>query len=264
MEGFLCRDLDSQVHLSLISSQLFASRNAQMSLSMREKKLAPPNRNGASDGETHSRTTSTTTTGTESPPITPRSLTFVSLVNPFATPHTPDHLDSYPFPDTATHTVSTSVSASFTDLPPGPTSRPGSTHASGQLYPGARPSSVRSREAFASPRTRPMTIYSTVQPSISKTHRERPKSTMLTSTSVLDKPWLTSRDPYHKIAYIITYGFMFLGIAAGVVRGYFSWMSVPVLSGNLCMVLDENFDTDDGLFGDNGTFFREVDMSGFG
>lgn len=247
-----------------------------MSLSTREK-LAPPSRNGASDGETHSRTTSTTT-GPESLPTTPRTPT---SINPFSTPqhiHTPDqsptHLDSYPFPThTVSTSVSTSVSASFADLPPGPISRPGSrsTHASGQLYmnpshptSSARPLSVRSREAFASPRTRPMTIYSTIQPSIAKVHRERPKSTMLTSTSTLEKPWLTSRDPYHKLAYFITYGFMFLGIAAGVARCYFGWMSVPLLSGNLCLVLDENFDSDEGLFGDNGTFFREVDMSGFG
>jgi hypothetical protein len=87
---------------------------------------------------------------------------------------------------------------------------------------------------------------------------------MLTTTTNLEKPWLTSRDPYHKIAYLITYGFMFLGIAAGAIRCYFGWISVPLLSGNLCMVLDENFDTEDGLFGENGTFFREVDMSGFG
>jgi len=109
-----------------------------------------------------------------------------------------------------------------------------------------------------------MTIYSTVQPSVAKIQRERPKSTMLASTSTLQKPWLTSRDPYHKLAYFITYGVMFLGIAAGAVRCYFGWTSVPLLSGNLCMVLDENFDTEEGLFGDNGTFFREVDMSGFG
>ena len=30
------------------------------------------------------------------------------------------------------------------------------------------------------------------------------------------------------------------------------------------MVLEENFDSEEGLFGDNGTFFREVDMSGLG
>ena len=214
----------------------------------------------------------------ESPPVTPRSLTFVTPVNPFATPQTPDHqsLDSYPFPDaihTASASVSTSVSASFSDLPPA-TSRPGSrsTHASGQAYitpsrpnsSSARPSSARLREAFASPRTRPLTIYSTVQPSVTKVQRERHKSTLLTSTSTLEKPWLTSRDPYHRFAYFITYGVMFLGIAAGVIRCYFGWTSVPLLSGNLCLVLEENFDSDDGLFGDNGTFFREVDMSGFG
>jgi len=39
-------------------------------------------------------------------------------------------------------------------------------------------------------------------------------------------------------------------------------MSVPLLSGNLCMVLEEKFDSEDGLFGNNGTFFREVEVSG--
>ncbi|TEB25014.1 glycoside hydrolase family 16 protein [Coprinellus micaceus] len=36
------------------------------------------------------------------------------------------------------------------------------------------------------------------------------------------------------------------------------------MTGNLCPVMDENFDSEDGIFGDNGKFFREVDMSGFG
>ena len=249
-----------------------------MSLSQREN-LAPPSRNGASDGET-------TQVVVESPPVTPRSLTFAEPpANPFATPqsfYTPDqtpsaNLDSYPFPD-ATHSVSTSistsVSTSFADLQSPnviSTSRPGSRsndglyiHPTSRPNSSTRPSSARSREAFASPRTRPMTLYSTVQPSITKIQRERPKSTMLDPTSTLHKPWLTSRDPYHKIAYFITYGVMFLGIAAGAVRCYFGWKSVPLLSGNLCMVLEENFDSDVGLFGENGTFFREVDMSGFG
>jgi hypothetical protein len=30
------------------------------------------------------------------------------------------------------------------------------------------------------------------------------------------------------------------------------------------MVLDEDFESADGIFGENGKFFREVDMSGFG
>ncbi|KAF8814564.1 concanavalin A-like lectin/glucanase [Phlegmacium glaucopus] len=248
-----------------------------MPLSQREKR-APPNRNGASDGETITNHARTTSWVVDSPPVTPRSLTFVSPVNPFTagTPqafYTPDQtpvtpaaqLDSYPFPD-VTHSVSPSVSTSMStstaDFSPGQQlyinpSRPGSSSA-------IRPSSARSREAFASPRTRPMTVYSTVQPSVAKIQRERTKSTMLTSTASLEKPWLKSRDPYHRLAYFMTYGFMLLGVAAGAVRCYFGWTSVPLLSGNLCMVLEENFDTEDGLFGENGTFFREVDMSGYG
>ena len=57
---------------------------------------------------------------------------------------------------------------------------------------------------------------------------------------------------------------MFLGIVAGVVRCYTGWYDVPLIKGNLCVVMDENFDSDDGVFGPNGKFFREVDMSGFG
>lgn len=244
---------------------------------------------GASDGETavlHARTTSTVTV--ESPPITPRNLTFVTPANPFpnARPfHTPDespatpgtHLDSYPFPvagHTVSTSVSTSVSASYTDLTPGASSHVGpiSRPASGYNIPSRpgsrsalpRPSSARSREAFASPRTRPLTLYSTIQPSVAKIEHERPKSTMLTDTSVLEKPWLTTRDPYERIAYIITYAMIFLGIAGGAVRCYFGWTSVPLLTGNLCLVLEEDFNSAEGVFGANGTFFQEVDMSGFG
>lgn len=242
-----------------------------MSLSQGEK-FVPPNRNGASDGEIPMATTATES----SPPVTPRSLTFVQPSNPFGTPEPQQH-DSYSFPE-PTHTisasVSTSVSASYSDLPQG-SSRPDSrsTHAStGQLWmnssrptsSSARLSSVRLREAFASPKTRPMTVYSTVQPSIAKIQRDRPKSTMLTDTSTLEKPWLTKRDPNHRIAYFITYAFMFFGIAAGAVRCFFGWQSVPILSGNLCLVLEEDFNSADGVFGPNGTFFQEVDMSGFG
>jgi hypothetical protein len=57
---------------------------------------------------------------------------------------------------------------------------------------------------------------------------------------------------------------MFLGIIAGAVRCYIAWRDVPLIKGNLCLVMDENFDSEEGIFGDSGTFFREVDMSGFG
>jgi hypothetical protein len=57
---------------------------------------------------------------------------------------------------------------------------------------------------------------------------------------------------------------MFLGIAAGAVRCFLGWRGVHVLKGNLCPVMDEQFNSEEGMFGENGKFFREVDMSGFG
>jgi len=87
---------------------------------------------------------------------------------------------------------------------------------------------------------------------------------MITSTSAVEKPWTTAKDPSGRIAYLITYLVMFVGVGLGVLRCYTGWNSVPLLKGNLCPVLDENFDSEDGVFGENGAFFREVDMSGFG
>jgi len=88
---------------------------------------------------------------------------------------------------------------------------------------------------------------------------------MLTAAGpALHKPWIGTRDPYSRIAYFLTYGVMFLGIIGGAVRCYIAWRDVPLIKGNLCLVMDESFDSEDGVFGDNGKFFREVDMSGFG
>ncbi|KAF9264998.1 glycoside hydrolase family 16 protein [Marasmius fiardii PR-910] len=138
----------------------------------------------------------------------------------------------------------------------------GSRPSSSSAY-GSRPSTGnRQREAFASPPSRPLTIYSA--PSAAKTTRERPKSTMLASKPTLSKPWIGKHDPYARIAYTLTYAVAFLGIAASAIKCYFDYQSLPFLTENLCPVLDENFDSSDGVFGDNGKFFREVDMSGFG
>lgn len=268
------------------------------------EKLAPPQPKfligeGASDPEndnnrasTHIRTTSGGTSLLESPPITPRSLTFsIPAQNPFTTfstqnYHTPDQtpgtspvpmsmnsMNAYPFPDVSNASAissmprsgATSVSTSVADLTRnhssfyGSSSRPGTDYGSSN-----RPLSSRSREAFASPRTRPLTMYSTVQPSEVKVERERAKSTALTPSTTLHKPWVGTRDPYSRIAYFITYAAMFLGIGAGVIRAYTGWHDVALLTGNLCPVMDEDFSSEDGVFGDNGLFLREVDMSGFG
>jgi len=89
---------------------------------------------------------------------------------------------------------------------------------------------------------------------------------MLSETDPLIKPWLDEKkDPYARLAYITTYTVIFLGLVGSAVRIYFGYKSIPLLTGNLCLVLDEDFSGgEDGVFGQNGKFFREVDMGGFG
>jgi hypothetical protein len=87
---------------------------------------------------------------------------------------------------------------------------------------------------------------------------------MIVDSDQLQKPWLAEQDRYARIAHFVTYGVMFLGVILGAIKVYFDYKSVPVIPGNLCVVLDEEFNDPSTVFGDNGTFFREVDMSGFG
>lgn len=141
-------------------------------------------------------------------------------------------------------------------------------------YYGSRPntgdspsrvtSGIRLREAFAAPPSRPLTAVSTsVSLAPSKTTRMR--STMLEDPSTLDKPWVTTKDPYARIAYVLTYSVALLGIAASAIRCYYGYKSVPLINSNLCMVLDEDFTTDtDTTFGPNGNWVREVQLGGFG
>jgi len=221
-------------------------------------KQPPSAAGGSSDRDpVHSPTPSRNTFFLESPPVTPRSITFNVPPNPFAHPRddAQQHLgiaSGYPSAHSGSRSGLNSLATSTADL-----SQYGSQGS-------GRPVSIRSREAFASPRPRPLTMYSSPHPSSVKVHRERPKSTMITSTSAVEKPWTTKKDPTGRIAYLITYLVMFVGIGLGVLRCYTGWKSVPLLKGNLCPVLDENFDSEDGVFGENGKFFREVDMSGFG
>jgi beta-glucanase (GH16 family) len=146
---------------------------------------------------------------------------------------------------------------------------------------------LRMRESFASPPVRPVTVYGGHAKDASRTSTPGPtatakgttsnskallaKSTMLDLSQPLHKPWLSSssKDPSARIAYFLTYFVILLGAAAGAVRCWLDWRNVPVLAdqGNLCMVMDEDFSLGDDngrLFGENGLFFREVDMSGFG
>ncbi|KAF8882971.1 GH16 beta-1,3-glucan recognition protein [Infundibulicybe gibba] len=232
----------------------------------------------SSDGEQepypshHSRTTSGTMSFLDSPPITPRSQTFGAAINPFSPPASVVNFSSNDLAHNSQHNFEstprsgvTSLSASVADLPRMSRmssyygSRPGTAD-----FAGSTRSSARLRETFTSPPTRPLTMYSTAPTSVAKIRRDRPKSTMLKARSGLHKPWLESRDPFARIAYFLTYGVVLIGVAAGAIRCYLGWIRVPLLTSNLCLVMNENFDSEDGIFGDNGKFFREVDMSGFG
>ncbi|KAJ3758154.1 GH16 beta-1,3-glucan recognition protein [Lentinula raphanica] len=230
-------------------------------------------------GGTHSDDSrpNTGVTYIETPPVTPRSLTFPVTVNPFSppasvvsfgdqTPMATQTADNhYPFPEIRPHSGMTSVANSVADLPRMSSSiysssRPTTSSMSDSPHASTRHLSSRLREAFAAPAARPLTIYSALAPEKSK--RDRPKSTMLTTSP--NKPWLSSRDPYMRIAYFLTYGMIFVGVVVSGVKCFLDYRSVPMITGNLCKVLDEDFGSADGVFGDNGTFFREVDMSGFG
>ncbi|KZT30231.1 glycoside hydrolase family 16 protein [Neolentinus lepideus HHB14362 ss-1] len=121
------------------------------------------------------------------------------------------------------------------------------------------------RKSFASPPTRPVTIYNTHQGQLSSLMAtklaapKRARSTMLTGE--IHKPWLEKKDPLSRIAYLLTYAVALIGIGASVVRVWFAAKSVNMLTGNLCLILDDDFNGD-SLNTDIWDY--EVTMGGFG
>ncbi|KAG6826845.1 hypothetical protein H0H92_014177 [Tricholoma furcatifolium] len=92
----------------------------------------------------------------------------------------------------------------------------------------------------------------------------RMRSHMLPEGHVVAKPWAEHPPKRMAIAYYLTYLMIILVIAGGAVETYFDYKNVQLDRQPLCIVLDENFDNPDTVFGPNGTFFREVNMNGFG
>jgi hypothetical protein len=121
--------------------------------------------------------------------------------------------------------------------------------------------SATPREAFSSPRPRPVTVMypsggNGMRSRLAK--RKRPASTMLSGE--LSKPWVGKKDKAARISYILTYSMVLLGIIAAAVRCFYGWRSVSLI-GKLCPVLDDEFNGND-LDGD--VWVREVDLGGYG
>ena len=92
----------------------------------------------------------------------------------------------------------------------------------------------------------------------------RMRSHMLSDSNPIPKPWKNIKSIRAVVSYWIVYFIIFLGIAGGAFQCYWTYINVPLDKQPLCIVLDENFDNEDAVFGPGGTFFREVNMDGFG
>jgi hypothetical protein len=121
--------------------------------------------------------------------------------------------------------------------------------------------SVTPREAFSSPRPRPLTVVypSGNQGTRSRLSRpKRPASTMLSGE--IAKPWTGKKDKAARISYFLTYTMLLLGIAVAFLRCYTGWRSVHLV-GKLCLVMEDNFNGNDL---DTSVWMHEVDLGGYG
>lgn len=117
------------------------------------------------------------------------------------------------------------------------------------------------RDSFMSPAPMPRRATANL-PSASRFSLAAPRSKRLRSsmlTGEIEKPWLTEKDVYGRLAYWLTYAVALIGIVGSALRCYFAWKDVPRV-GNLCLIMEDNFDT----FDTQNTWTHEVDMSGFG
>lgn len=92
----------------------------------------------------------------------------------------------------------------------------------------------------------------------------RMKSHMITDRNDISKPWTEKPNPRARIAYLLTYAVVCIGFAGGILQCYFNYAHAQLDRKPLCLVMEENFDSGDGVFGENGSFNREVNMDGFG
>ena len=125
----------------------------------------------------------------------------------------------------------------------------------------SRISSIHNVTASHSPSPSQAAVNENAAP---KPKAPRMRSHMLSDSNPIAKPWKNKKNRRAIFAYWIVYIIISLGIALGAFQCYWTYTHVPLDKQPLCIVLDENFDNEDTVFGPGGTFFREVNMNGFG
>ena len=129
------------------------------------------------------------------------------------------------------------------------------------LSPASRPtSSVWSPPPYASPYPQGGS-ESSFSALPRKTKAPMPSSRLSQKLSKEDKPWLRQRDWRDRASWWVTFAMIVLGVGAAGVLCFFGWSNVQMLTDSeLCMVLDENFDSLDL----QNTWTRDVELGGFG
>ncbi|KAH6902702.1 glucan 1,3-beta-glucosidase [Coprinopsis sp. MPI-PUGE-AT-0042] len=130
-------------------------------------------------------------------------------------------------------------------------------------YSSARPSTPRFRSANSVYGIIPNTPNQGVAV---KRPQTRMKSHLIPEGVDIPKPWKERRARHsdRSFAYWIVYIIAFLGVAAGAVQCFFTVKNVQLDKEPLCLVMEEDFSNPDRVFGEGGTFMREVRMDGFG
>ncbi|KAI0827191.1 concanavalin A-like lectin/glucanase [Trametes gibbosa] len=127
-----------------------------------------------------------------------------------------------------------------------PASRPTSSLWSPPSYPYPYPPQATNSSFSALPR---------------KSKPLMPSSRLPEKLSLEEKPWLKQRDCRDRASWWLTFVAMMLGVGGAAVLCFFGFSSVDLLKdSDLCMVLNENFDTLDL----SGTWTRDVELGGFG
>jgi hypothetical protein len=101
-------------------------------------------------------------------------------------------------------------------------------------------------------------------PPFAKQKAKRMPSHLIPEGVPLPKPWTEKPHPRARIAYFLTYAMILVGFAGGVVQSYFKYADAQLDRQPLCLIFHEDFNSEDAVFGANGTFQRDVNMDGFG